>query len=247
MNCDLRRDWVSIKGALEDGEGRRKTSAIFLYFFNIHSFEYREEIDLPLSQRLRALLMREPSSLLWSSIFQSVFCADVQHCERCEPPMRFSMLSRRHHCRACGAAVCNTCSPMYARVVVPGWGAQPQRICVRCPVIAANAAAAAAARATRALPSAPPSAAVETMANRSGSPRSHTSGAENNRDAKSVSKNGSSVSLSQSGEDMRGALRELSYGIQLTNRMSYYVADQFLWLGMRGMVSCDDSKKKSEV
>ena len=153
---------------------------------------------------------------------------------------------------------------MYARVVVPGWGAQPQRICVRCPVIAANAAAAAAARATRALPSAPPSAAVETMANRSGSPRSHTSGAENDFAAKSghigpataaaaaaatiaTSKNGSSVNLSQSGEDMRGALRELSYGIQLTNRMSYYVADQFLWLGMRGMVSCDDSKKKSEV
>jgi len=203
--------------------------------------------------------MREPSSLLWSSIFQSVFCADVQHCERCEPPMRFSMLSRRHHCRACGAAVCNACSPMYARVVVPGWGAQPQRICVRCPVIAANAAAAA-ARATRALPSAPPSAAVETMANRSGSPRSHTSGAENDFAAKSghigpataaaaaaatiaTSKNGSSVNLSQSGEDMRGALRELSYGIQLTNRMSYYVADQFLWLGMRGMVSCGERKE----
>ena len=160
---------------------------------------------------------------------------------------------------------------MYARVVVPGWGAQPQRICVRCPVMAANVAArkaavdaAATARAANAADAAarlpPPSAAVEATANRSGSPRSHTSGAENNRDAKSgnigpataaaaaaatiaTSKNGSSVSLSQSGEDMRGALRELSYGIQLTNRMSYYVADQFLWLGMRGMVSCGERKE----
>jgi len=78
VNCDLRRDWVSIKGALEDGEGRRKTSAIFLYFFNIHSFEYREEIDLPLSQRLRALYSCVSRLLFCGRLFFNLF--SVQTC-----------------------------------------------------------------------------------------------------------------------------------------------------------------------
>jgi hypothetical protein len=39
----------------------------------------------------------------------------------------------------------------------------------------------------------------------------------------------------ESGEESVG-LRELSYAAQLANRVSYYAADQFLWLGMRGMV-----------
>jgi len=228
-------------------EQKRRISVILLPLLLV-LFRYRRinsgYTSTPLSLCLCRLFLLSISSALLS---------DVQHCERCVPPMRFSMLVRRHHCRACNAAVCSACSPLHARVLVPGWGSQPQRVCLRCPAISAAQATAVSAtdsaNTTDSTPKAANAAAMtsaSTVSSTHSSPRKNTTSGSSTTAAAAVAATAAAIatsnstnSLSQSGGDVRGgALRELSYGVQLTNRMSYYVADQFLWLGMRGMVSC---------
>jgi hypothetical protein len=51
---------------------------------------------------------------------------DARDCSLCAAA--FGLVTRRHHCRACGQVVCAECSP--ARVLLGG--AKPERVCVRC-------------------------------------------------------------------------------------------------------------------
>ena len=52
---------------------------------------------------------------------------DAERCPLCNEP--FSLLRRKHHCRACGTIVCSKCSPH--EILVKGYRA-PQRVCSAC-------------------------------------------------------------------------------------------------------------------
>lgn len=54
--------------------------------------------------------------------------ANAPSCQVCNEG--FTVLRRRHHCRACGHVVCARCSE--ARLPVPGWGSAPVRVCALC-------------------------------------------------------------------------------------------------------------------
>lgn len=54
--------------------------------------------------------------------------AHARTCHSCD--QRFTVLRRRHHCRACGQVICARCSP--ARLPVSGWGSTPVRVCAMC-------------------------------------------------------------------------------------------------------------------
>merc|ERR1711973_622532 len=43
---------------------------------------------------------------------------------------KFTAINRRHHCRKCGAVVCNNCSPK--RVLLPNQSSKPLRVCNTC-------------------------------------------------------------------------------------------------------------------
>lgn len=75
-------------------------------------------------------------------------------CQRCA--VQFSLVQRRHHCRYCGACVCNDCSKRRWRL--PQMGADPQRVCEACfrvLSIAPSAFSAAARTGTDSSPSSP--------------------------------------------------------------------------------------------
>ena len=52
----------------------------------------------------------------------------VSNCTICKTP--FTLVYRKHHCRSCGDCICGKCSPY--KVVVPGQGAVPIRVCSAC-------------------------------------------------------------------------------------------------------------------
>ena len=56
----------------------------------------------------------------------------ASECMACAEP--FSLLRWRHHCRGCGAVVCDACAPDRAMVLPAhmGCGDQPQRVCTEC-------------------------------------------------------------------------------------------------------------------
>ncbi len=54
--------------------------------------------------------------------------ADLNLCEICHG--KFTLLSRRHHCRSCGINVCNSCSSN--RQTINKFGNAPVRICSIC-------------------------------------------------------------------------------------------------------------------
>jgi len=56
---------------------------------------------------------------------------DAAECFYCQ--QGFGIFNNRHHCRACGRNVCDSCSP-YLEVFQPkhGYGPYPQRLCVHC-------------------------------------------------------------------------------------------------------------------
>ncbi|SPQ98229.1 unnamed protein product (mitochondrion) [Plasmodiophora brassicae] len=54
----------------------------------------------------------------------------------------FTLLFRRHHCRACGHTVCSTCSPYTEYLPQFGFHADvPQRVCTRCAIRSVNTSA----------------------------------------------------------------------------------------------------------
>ena len=69
-------------------------------------------------------LVRAPSSLQMDSTWH----ADLDLCEICH--VKFSLLLRRHHCRACGINVCNSCSPH--EKVIRTISSTAVRICLLC-------------------------------------------------------------------------------------------------------------------
>ena len=58
--------------------------------------------------------------------------ASVDACEAPHCGARFTLMARRHHCRACGNIFCEACSS--TRVPLPelGYGRDPQRVCAAC-------------------------------------------------------------------------------------------------------------------
>lgn len=53
------------------------------------------------------------------------------NCDRCSQP--FGLLRRKHHCRRCGGIFCDPCCA--ARVNLPGFGIEAQRVCKICEAI----------------------------------------------------------------------------------------------------------------
>ncbi|KAK3927305.1 Pleckstrin-like proteiny domain-containing family F member 1-like protein [Frankliniella fusca] len=65
----------------------------------------------------------EEHAAVWVPDSEAVIC---MHCQKSQ----FTVLNRRHHCRKCGAVVCNPCSNK--RYLLPHQSSKPLRVCLTC-------------------------------------------------------------------------------------------------------------------
>lgn len=84
--------------------------------------------DLQVSiDRLSGAIQREPKQNVVAPVWQSDHSA--KNCQICQDP--FTWTRRRHHCRLCGALVCNSCS-LRKMIIRSSSDKNPQRICDNC-------------------------------------------------------------------------------------------------------------------